>query len=172
MAVYLVTGRGGTGKSTVAEELVRRGYTAFDGDEIPGLAQSEDLKTGKKITVDYGGFVDYTKIGWNWQPDVLKEFLKRKEDPLFLCGSASNQLKYHELFDKVFVLTLDPATHMERLQTRKSNYGKHPAMQRVIITEQAIFAADAEALGAISIDASQPVSKIADDILKHIHGRK
>jgi hypothetical protein len=110
MAVYLITGRGGSGKSTVAAELKRlkrRGYLALDADEVPGLARSEDLRTGLPVEVDFSGFVDYTKVGWNWQSKVLDKLLKEHKN-LFLCGSASNQFAFQPRFDKVFVLVLPP----------------------------------------------------------------
>ena len=58
MPVYLVTGRGGAGKSTVAEELKRRGYAAFDGDDLPGLSRSEDAVTGEPVKIDYSKYFD------------------------------------------------------------------------------------------------------------------
>jgi broad-specificity NMP kinase len=166
MGVYLITGRGGSGKSTVAAELKRRGHPALDADEVPGLARSEDLGTGLPIEVDYSGFVDYSKVGWNWQNKALDELLERSKD-LFLCGSASNQLTFHPRFDKVFVLILDPGTHRHRLQTRASRYGKNPRMMEEILALQQSFATEALRSGAIGIDATQPVSKIVDEILGH-----
>ena len=43
----LITGSSGTGKSTVIKELKRRGYTAIDGDEEPGLSRLEIQETGE-----------------------------------------------------------------------------------------------------------------------------
>ena len=168
MPRYLITGRGGVGKTTVAAELQRRGLPGFDGDRIPGMSRWEDAKTGQPIAVDDEGIIDFTKVAWNWNGDVLRAFLAT-HDPVFLCASSSNQLEFYPLFDQIFILTLDDATHMRRLSTRTNNtYGKHPVTQREIIKRHHQLVAQAVARGAITIDASQPVVKVADAILEHV----
>ena len=167
MGSYLITGRGGSGKSTICGLLQARGFNAFDSDEIPGLARTEDLN-GNPIKIDWSKFVDYSKVGFNWQEKVLRKFLV--EHPhIFLCGSASNQLEYHKLFDKVFVLTLDRQTHKQHLLDRKSDYGKNPAMQAYLLDEQAKFAQEVLDLGAIPIDVSGSSEKTCDEILGRIN---
>jgi broad-specificity NMP kinase len=169
MPVYLVTGRGGSGKSTVAEELQRRGYTAFDGDDLPGLSRSEDAVTGEPVIIDYSKYFDPSKTAWNWQVPVLEEFLAAHTgNTAFLCGSASNELDFHRRFDKVFVLTLHPDTHAERLRTRASEYGKEPRVAANILAEQPVFVEQAAALGAITIDADGTLQQTVDSILRHV----
>lgn len=169
MGKYLITGRGGSGKSTICELLVARGFNAFDSDDIPGLARAEDFD-GNPITVDWGSFVDYSKIGFNWQQQVLGKFLA--EHPhVFLCGSASNQLQFHRLFDKVFVLSLDRESHEAHLLGRKSEYGKDPTMLAYLLDEQQKFTEEALRIGAIPIDASRLPDETYDEILEHIDDR-
>ncbi|MBV9710451.1 MAG: hypothetical protein JO011_06010 [Ktedonobacteraceae bacterium] len=50
MAAYLITGESGTGKSSLATELQKRRYIAYDGDATPGLAYHADHATGKPIS--------------------------------------------------------------------------------------------------------------------------
>ncbi|HSX18333.1 MAG TPA: AAA family ATPase [Candidatus Saccharimonadales bacterium] len=164
---YLITGRAGSGKSAVGAELQSRGLNALDTDDIPGLANWEDLNTGKRIEIDPSGFIDYTKVGWNWNQPTLRRLLETAGQ-LFLCGSASNELDFHGLFDKVFVLSLDPETQKERLRTRSSKYGKDPAMQKVILQEQKEFVEQAVRLGAMAIDNTRPINVVADEILTHL----
>jgi dephospho-CoA kinase len=164
---YLITSRSGAGKSTVCRELQRRGLPAFDGDDVPGLAGWADAVSGRPVTLDYGQqIIDRDRFHWNWKPAVLHQLLD-SHPQLFLCGSADNQLEFHGLFDRVFVLTLPPDIQRRRLIVRTSHdYGKHPAMQDRIITEQRIFAAATVAAGAQAINANRPVTRIVDDIVQ------
>lgn len=167
---YLVTGRADSGKSEVNAELQHRHKNSLDTDNIPGLARWEDLETGKHVRVNPAGFVDYSKIGWNWNPVILKGILAARKE-LFLCGSASNELEYHKLFDHVFVLTLEPETQASRLAERSNEYGKDPSMQKEIIREQAEFVEDALQLGAIAINNdNRPIRAVVNEILKISHG--
>jgi 2-phosphoglycerate kinase len=169
MASYLITGRSGIGKTTVGIELKRRNYNVVDGDNIPGLARWEDIKTGKTIIVKTDDFVDYSKVAWNWNGKVLKNLLAHNKK-LFLTGSATNQLEFHNLFDLVFVLTINASSHERRILERENygNYGKHPKMIKQILNEQQKLVKESLKLGAIPIDADQSVEKSVDCILRHI----
>lgn len=167
MGKYLITGRGGTGKSAVCEALQVLGYNAVDSDTVPGLARSENT-SGKPIDVDWSGYVDYATVAFNWQPVILRSFLRGNPD-VFLCGSASNQLQFHHLFDKVYVLDITPETHRTRLQNRTSEYGKDAAMQAYLLDEQQRFMQQALALGAAAINAEGTIEETANLILEQIH---
>ncbi len=166
MAKYLVTGRGGSGKSTICRELQRRGYPAFDADQVPGLCRWENRQTGEPIEVDPAGYINYKKIAWAWQDKIFKQLFKSHED-LVLCGSSSNQEDYQSLFDAMFVLMLDEKTHDHRLQTRDFDYGKHPDLRRELVERHQLFAKRMIASGAIAIDATKSLEKVVDDILLH-----
>ena len=167
MAAYLITGRGGSGKSTICNALQARGYPAYDGDSIPHLSRWEDAHTGKPVSVDTAGFIDYSRVSWNWNGTVLQDFLAQ-HDPVFLCGSASNQLTFHALFNKVFVLDIDEATHARRLRARESDYGKHPAMEQSLIARHQAFVQEAVRAGALAVNAAQPLDNTVDEILEYI----
>lgn len=169
MRKYLITGRGGTGKSTICLELKRRGYPAFDADKVTGLCRWEDRKTGEPIEVDPSVYIDFTKIAWAWQDVVLQKLFYSHPD-LILCGSASNQEDYYSRFNGIFVLTLDKQTHDFRLRSRDREYGKHPKMRNQLVERQQIFAKNLiSENGAIAVDATQSIEKVADDILRHIN---
>jgi gluconate kinase len=161
---YLITGRGGTGKSTIALELKRHGYRAFDGDSVPGLARWEDRKTGQALAIDPAGYINFEQVAWAWNAETLTRLLATHDD-LFLCGSSSNQSDYYSLFDAIFVLVLDAETHDFRLRTRARDFGKHPNLRRKIVAGHQKFAEELVATGAIPIDATQPLEKVIATIL-------
>jgi dephospho-CoA kinase len=156
---------GGSGKSAVAALLRRRGYHVFDTDDVPGLARWEDLATKKPIHVDHSGFIDYTKVAWNWDPEVLDALLNSSSEVL-ICGSASNQQHFYDHFNKIFVLVVDPKTHEQRLRSRKSEYGKHPKMMRQIIRDhQALTHHMSNNKKVTFIDTNRKIENVVDDIL-------
>lgn len=150
MGKYLVTGHGGSGKSTVCTLLLAYGLNAFDSDENSNLAQAEDLQ-GRTITVDWRGFVGHSKVAFNWQPSVLTDFLAKHHN-VFLCGGASNKFEYYSLFDRVFfVLTLGRTTHKIRLK-RENEYGKDPRTMAYLLDKQPQFAERAIRHGAETME--------------------
>src|SRR3990167_4874084 len=168
MSKYLVTGLGGSGKSTVCESLRSRGVNVFDSNNVPGLASWRDAYTDKPIKVDPSSYVDWSKVAWNWDESALKKLLADNEN-LILCGSASHQMRFHRLFDRIFVLTLDRKTHRRHLEGRLSPYGKDSETMAELLDEQQEFAKNLISLGAIAIDASGTPEQAAEQILEHIN---
>jgi len=68
---YLVERVSGTGKSSVCDELQRRGYRAINGDRE--LAYQGDAETGKR-TEAYGHEYHI------WDVDKVREIAAKKED--------------------------------------------------------------------------------------------
>lgn len=165
---YLVTGRAGSGKSTICLALKQRGYEAYDADAVPGLSDWIDRQTGRPTVIDHTKYVDYRRVGWDWNDTVLKQFLSAHPQAL-LCGSASNQLDFYALFERVFILELDPLTHRHRLENRRtSDYAKDPQQIREILSEQAQLVEQSLAQGATSLDARQPLRNVVDDLVKTV----
>jgi broad-specificity NMP kinase len=165
---YLITGRGGTGKSTVNLELIRRGRNSIDGDDKSlGLAAWRNLSTGERVVVENPDSVDTSVIDWLWDRATLEKIVSAPGE-LFLCGSAENDLEFFSEFSLVFVLDLEPNEHLSRLQSRSDNYGKDEAKQAQILDWQKQLVKDASALGATVIDASKPVENVVNDILAHL----
>jgi dephospho-CoA kinase len=117
---YFITGRQGSGKTTVGRELKNQGYQVFDVDHTAGLGKLRELETGKlydfsEITSQNpNGLVDWNRYWYELQENKLKEVLA-SGDIVFVTGVTSNGADYFDLFDKVFVLTIDPATARYRL---------------------------------------------------------
>ncbi len=166
---YLITGVAGTGKSTAAKELRRRGYAAYDTEE--GFSYYVDKRTGERC-----GYPPEPSPEWYenhervFDETVLNNLLKKHAgEPLFIATIAANQAKYYPVFNKLFLLTAPDGIITHRLGTRTNNFfGRHPIdLQRVVGRHQQ-FDDELKACGAITIDAAKPIGEMVDEILSHI----
>jgi adenylate kinase family enzyme len=163
----LITGRSGSGKSTICRELQRQDYNAFDGDQIPGLCSWVDPHTDQPAIVDCTKPIEKSTAEWRWDSNVLDAFLDQHSN-VFLCGSADNDLSFFDRFDRVFVLTLPSEIQRKRIVNRtEHDYGKPPEMQEIILAEQKDFVAAATQLGAVAIDATGSPAEIISSILEY-----
>lgn len=163
MAAFLITGEAGTGKSSVAAELRRRGYLAYDADAT--LAYHADPATGQPIIERLDS---YAATDWLWNSRRVRELLNT-ESNVFLTGCASNQREFYPLFANVFVLTIDATTLTQRLQHRRpGDYGMHPEELKDVLRSFEGFARGAIEDGAIPIDATQPLFTVVDAILARL----
>jgi len=167
---YLITGVAGTGKSTAAKELQKRGYAAYDTEE--GFSYYIDKQTGERCA-----YPKEPSEAWYLRHErvfderiLLNLFKKHADEDLFIASITANQSKFYPDFHKIFLLTASDQIIRHRLGTRTNNYfGRHPLdLQRVIGRHQQ-FDDELKAVGAIIIDASKPIEQMVDDILSHIH---
>ncbi|OGL34452.1 hypothetical protein A3F65_00420 [Candidatus Saccharibacteria bacterium RIFCSPHIGHO2_12_FULL_47_16b] len=166
---YLITGVAGSGKSTIAYELSRRGYAAYDTDA--GFSYYANKQTGQKVTRPLHPTLEwYDKHERVFDEKVLQNLFKKHQDEdLLICSITANQKKYYPQFDKIFLLTADDELLAHRLQTRTtSHFGKHPVdFHRVFAGKQA-WENEVRAAGAFEIDSSKPIKKVVDQILKQL----
>ncbi len=112
-----ITAVSGVGKSAIINELVKRGYTAYDADDRDlNLTRLEVKETGEPVEWPKG-FVDWHYYSWNANEDRLKELLA-SDDTIFIAGFLGNQEKLYHYFDKLIALTVDPTEHERRLRSR------------------------------------------------------
>jgi len=86
---------------------------------------------------------------------------------VFVCGGAMNKPDFMHHFTKVFTLHIDDKTLKERLLNRINNdYGKKPdeLAYQLRMNQQAIQ--HSQKNGTILIDATKPLDKVLDQILK------
>jgi broad-specificity NMP kinase len=153
---YLVEGLSGTGKSSVYEELVRRGYAAVSTDRA--WSYHADLATGLP-----GGPVHHDN--WMWDERRAVSELDRPEPAvLFVCGSSRNRDHFLPYFDKVFNLRIDDDTMRRRLHERADNeFGKEPWQVELMLE---LNRSDEKPAGAVDIDATQPLDRVVDELVR------
>ncbi|MEI9993133.1 MAG: AAA family ATPase [Rhizomicrobium sp.] len=164
---YLIEGVSGTGKTTVAEELQRRGYHVVHGDRE--LAYRGDPETGEALAgpapESVADRVAWAHEHWIWNVDKAKSLLAdRGHASTFFCGGARNSRHFIDSFDLVFVLGVDLDTLNRRLAARpEDEFGGKPSEQALIrrlhATEEDI------PKNGIAIDATEPIERVVDAIL-------
>ena len=116
MSAVLITGMSGAGKSTIAEVLARRGLVSIDADDDPWLARSVDADGNVVEDPSVPDFAWLSRHSWAWDPARL-DVLIRAAAPatLYVCGGAANELELADRFTQVFLLEMDEATMLARL---------------------------------------------------------
>jgi shikimate kinase len=139
MARVLMTGMSGSGKTTVLDELRRRGHLAID--------------------TDYDGWVlpDGT-----WDESRMARLLADHRD-LVVSGTVSNQGRFYDRFEHVVLLSAPLDVLIERVQRRSNNpYGKSPGQQAEIRR----YVDEVEPLlrrgAGVELDGRLPVGVLAD----------
>lgn len=173
MGKYLITGRPGTGKSTVAQAMAEQGYNVFDLEEVPGIVRLEVKATAEPADWP-DGYVDWDYYAWNLQEKPLKQFLaKQLTRDVYVAVSASNQRKFYDLFDKIFVLTLsDPEILRHRLKTRNIHeFGQTPKNIQRAVENFETKNAQLLSAGGIPIDNSKPIDIVVQNIISGTHDK-
>src|SRR5215211_358981 len=153
---YLVEGLSGDGKSSVYEELIRRGYKAISTDRA--WKYRADPDTGLR-----GGPIHYNNSMWDHQK-AISELESPEPEVLFVCGSSRNRDRFLPYFAKIFNLRIDDDTMRRRLQERTNNeFGKQPEEVELMLR---LNRSDEKPTGAIDVDATQPVHQVVDEVLR------
>ena len=162
----LVTGQAGSGKSSVAAELRRRGFSAYDTDEMPGVTGFDYVETGMPVDPsEIQHPFDFSRIAWNWRVAALHELLASADD-VFICAITSDTVELAHLFDRVFVLVPDRETLARRLRERtNNNFGKHPAEAEPVLAHNDVIADEWRPRGGIPIDATRSLDVVVGDIV-------
>ncbi|MDT5230013.1 MAG: hypothetical protein QOI39_513 [Mycobacterium sp.] len=153
---YLIDGGSGTGKTTVCDELQRRGYQAIHGDRVL-------RDTTVPIPED-----DLPPI---WDVAKVRALIANHDEAVtFFCGGCRNSSQFIDLLDGVFVLEVeDIDTVMQRIDKRvlvdPSDWGGKPDEREIIMrlhhTKEAIAPGGA-------IDAAAPPEHVVDEILRRV----
>ena len=150
MAVVLVTGMSGTGKSAALAELARRGHRVVD--------------------TDYGAYSEEVPCsnagGWEqlWREDRIEALLNGyRDEVLFISGCVSNHGQFYPRFDAVVLLTAPANVILERVARRESNaFGKRDAERDRILDDLAKVEPLLRAGATAEIDTRTPLDEVVD----------
>jgi uridine kinase len=159
LALVQIDGISGTGKTTLAHELQKRGYDALDADSVFGYFGNPE--TGKPTD-------EHVQMNWIWDVAKVGEVALISEGKtVFVCGGAINQDQIINLFAKRFTLVIDDTTMKHRLLTRTNNdFGKKPDDLARQLEWNKGTVAYAESIGSVVVDATRPIEEVANDILE------
>lgn len=159
---FLIEGSSGSGKTSVCEELIRRGHHAIHGDRE--LAYQGDPDTGEEVVAS-GLEVHHHQI---WHLGKVKTLIQdRREEMTFFCGGSRNLMKFVDLFDAAFVLDVDVETLTRRLDARADDEwggrGRHTERDLILRLHRTKEDMPRQ---SIRIDATAPLTEVVDEILE------
>lgn len=164
MGKYLITGRQGSGKTTVIRALSDLGYTSYNTDDLPEVTKLQDKGSGEIIDWPKG-VVDWNRYSWNWQRPGIDALL-RSDETVFLGAVVSNQADFYTMFDRVFVITVTADTLRTRLQIHEHTSHHLPGVIDRILHEhekrQNLFISE----GAEPISGERPTLQTVNEILQ------
>ncbi len=172
---YLIEGVSGTGKTTVAEELQRRGYHVIHGDRE--LKYRGDPKTGEPL-VEPVHENEIDKAIWRqehllWDIGKVKSVIADHSRPIsFFCGGSRNFHHFIDLFDGVFILEVRDVNELfrrmdERVALDPTDFGGKPE-EKALVARLHRTKEDIPKCGVV-IDATAPLAVVVDEILSYCH---
>ena len=154
---YLIEGVSGTGKTSVCDELRRRGYHSIHGDR--DLAYQGNPKTGEPLD----GFTHEHHI---WDVDKVRALVADQSHAAsFFCGGSRNSDRFIDLLDGVFVLEVDLDTLNRRLAARPEDEWGGTASEGEAFARHQHETKEGLPKNAIIIDAMAPLPNVVDAIL-------
>ena len=168
---YLIEGVSGTGKTTVAEELQRRGYHVLHGDRE--LKYRGDPETGEQVDEPIHEN-DWEKTLWRqkhllWDINKVKSVIADQSIPIsFFCGGSRNHSRFIDLLDGVFILEVDDIHELyrrmdERVACDPTDFGGKPEEKELVALLHQTKE-DIPKNGTV-IDATMPLEYVVDKIL-------
>ncbi len=147
-ARVLLTGVSGVGKSSVIEELRRRGFRAIDMDE-PGWSSHDESGHQR----------------WN-EGRLRAELAAMGNEALFVSGCAESQVTFYPQFTHVVLLSAPAGVIRQRLARRPNNpYGKRPEELAEVMKSLTEIEPLLRRRATIEIDTRLPLDEVAQRVI-------
>ncbi len=158
---YLIDGVSCAGKTTVCDELQRRGYHVIHGDRE--LAYFGNLETGEPVDGSPG-----ENRTWMWNVEKVRALAAdHNHAATFFCGGSRNSDRFIDLFDEVFVLDIDLDTLNRRLAARPETEWGGTAEEGETFARYQHETKEGLPKNAIIFDATAPLASVVDEILAY-----
>ncbi|MFN8051111.1 MAG: AAA family ATPase [Acidimicrobiales bacterium] len=145
----LLTGMSGTGKTSVLDELARRGHTTVD--------------------TDYDG---WTLPDGRWDEPRVSVLLDATPD-VVVSGTVENQGRFYDRFEHVVLLSAPLDVLLARLRSRTNNpYGGTEAERREVAGYLETVEPLLRAGASVQLDARRPVADLADEVEALLAGNR
>ena len=167
---YLIERVSGTGKTSVCDELRRRGYAAIHGDRE--LRRQRSPTTGGKTEDAHHALPTLSSPEIShaqniWDVEKVRRLAANQDDEAtFFCGGSRNFEQFMDLFDEIFILEVDVQTLNERLNHRPDDDWGESKSERELILRLHATKEDVPSSGKV-VDATQPLVNVVDEILRH-----
>lgn len=157
----LVTGTPGSGKTSLVKYAHSVNDEKFiDADEIVGLCEWQEFKTGKVLglVTDHKGTGEdawYAKYGWYWRLPFLAQFLADNPTSI-ICGSSENVVDSYKYFDRIIILKKTEKELFLNLQSPERNnpFGKTPEQRKNFFKWQDYLIKEAEKYAPVIIEGN------------------
>ena len=167
---FLLDGVSGSGKTSVADELQRRGYQVVHGDRE--LKYRGDRHTGAHVAQPDSFPDDAARAAWLsghlcWPVERVRALTEdRAEAVTFFCGGSRNWHQFLHLFDRVVVLDVDLATMNRRLDQRPGDEwaGRGRRAERELAVQ--LHRSGEDLPPGVRVDATRPLALVVDEVLR------
>lgn len=155
----LITGIVGSGKSTVAQQLMRQGNNVIELDEIKDLVINldETLNTDK-LTIE-------NQYNWLYDKATLQDIIsKQQAEVAFYCGVAGNIDELAKFFTGVILLKSSKTDISERLDERTAAAGLVNQTHDWTLAWKESWESHLEDAGAIVVSTSGDLANTVKEI--------